>query len=239
MKTKLLVILSGLLLTNTLLICEPVKADLSANVAMTNEYRYRGISQSDKSFAIQGGLDYENDSGFYAGVWASNVDFQIQTVDDASSELDIYAGWGGELSESGVNWTLGVLHYNYPNADTSLNYNFTEVNASLSYSLITLFYAHTSDYFGGSGTADYLNVAVDYEFADDWSAGASIGFQSVSENATWGTPDWNDYKLYLGKNYQGLDFEVAYIDTDLSDSECFGGSDWCSGTVTVAISKSF
>ena len=59
---------------------------------MTTDYRFRGISQNDEDFAIQGGFDYAHDSGFYAGLWASNVDFQIQTVDDASAELDIYAG---------------------------------------------------------------------------------------------------------------------------------------------------
>jgi len=131
------------------------------------------------------------------------------------------------------------LHYNYPNADSSLNYNFTEINGSLNYKMITLFYAYTNDYFGGSGTAGYLNVAADFELDNGWTAGGSIGFQSVDDNATWGTPDWNDYKVYVGKSHQGLDFELAYIDTDLSDSECFGGSDWCSGTLTLGISKTF
>ncbi len=238
MKTRLFIITSGLILTNTMIICKPIKAELSANIAMTNEYRYRGISQSDKSYAIQGGFDYENDHGFYAGFWSSNVDFQIQTVDDASAELDIYAGWGGTFSDTDLNWSLGVLHYNYPNADASLNYNFTEINASLNYNWITVFYAHTSDYFGGADSADYLNVAADFEFTANWSAGASIGFQSVEDNATWGTPDWNDYKVYLGKKYQDLDFELAYIDTDLSENECFGGSDWCDGTFTLSVSKS-
>jgi len=211
----------------------------SANVAMTTDYRFRGISQNDETFAIQGGFDYAHDSGFYAGVWGSNVDFQIQTVDDATAELDLYAGFGGEFSDYGIGYDVGVLHYEYPNADGSLNYDFTEVYGSLSYKWFTVSYAHTGDYFGGSGDADYLNLAADFEFEDDWSAGASIGHQSVEENATWGTPDWNDYKAYVGKSYKGFDFEVALVDTDLSDRECFGGSDWCDSTVTFTVSKTF
>jgi uncharacterized protein (TIGR02001 family) len=216
----------------------------SANVAMTTDYRFRGISQNDEDFAIQGGFDYEHQSGFYAGVWGSNVDFQIQTVDDASAELDIYAGFGGDISDTGIGYDVGILRYEYPNADSSLNYEFTEVYGSLSYSWTealstTLSLADTSDYFGGSDDATYWNIAADYDLGNDWTVGGSVGGQDVDDNATWGTPDWNDYKLYVGKSFKGFDFELAYVDTDLSNRECFGGSDWCDDTAVFTVSKSF
>ncbi|MCW8962983.1 MAG: TorF family putative porin [Gammaproteobacteria bacterium] len=215
----------------------------SANVAMTTDYRFRGISQNDEDFAIQGGFDYAHDSGFYVGIWASNVDFQIQTVDDASAEVDIYAGFANELG-NGISYDVGVLTYQYPNADSSLDYDFTEVYGSLSYNWTealstTASIAYTSDYFGGSDDATYFSVAADYDLGDDWTVGGSVGHQSVKENTTWGTPDWNDYKAYVGKSFKGFDFEVALIDTDLSKSECFGGSDWCDSTVTFTVAKSF
>ena len=239
MKSKILTITSAVVLTSSVLLPDIIKADLSANVAMVNDYRFRGISQNDQSFALQGGFDYASENGFYAGIWSSSVDFQIQTVDDASTELDIYAGWGGEFGKSGVSWDLGFLHYNYPAADSSLNYNFTEINGTLSYEWLTIFYAHTSDYFAASGTADYINIAADFELDGGWSIGASLGHQTVDDNAAWGTPNWNDYKVFVGKSFGGIDFELAFIDTDLSSSECFGGSDWCDSTVTLAVSKSF
>ncbi|PCJ46194.1 MAG: hypothetical protein COA74_06190 [Gammaproteobacteria bacterium] len=239
MKTKLLAVIWGAVLSSSLLVPDTLLAGASANVAMTNDYRFRGISQNDKSFALQGGFDYQDTSGFYAGVWSSSVDFQIQTVDDASTELDIYAGWGGEFKDSGLSWDIGFLHYNYPAADSSLRYNFTEVNSTVSYQWLTVFYAHTNDYFAGSGTADYINISAGFELQDDWSVGVSLGHQAVENNSAWGAPDWNDYKIYVAKSYEGFDFELAFIDTDLKNSECFGGSDWCAGTVTLAISKSF
>jgi uncharacterized protein (TIGR02001 family) len=239
MKTKLTLIASGVMLAGTLLTTDISQAGISANVAMTSDYRFRGISQNDQSFAIQGGFDYANDSGFYAGLWSSNVDFQVQTVNDASSELDIYAGFGGEFSDSSIAWDVGFLHYNYPNSDSSLNYNFTEINATLSYNWLTLFYARTSDYFAASGTADYFNVAADFELEGGWATGASIAYQGVEDNSAWGTPDWNEYKVYVANSFSGIDIEAAIIGTDLSNAECFGGSDWCDGTVTVTFSKSF
>ena len=216
----------------------------SANVGMTSDYRFRGISQNDKDFAIQGGFDYAHDSGFYAGIWASSVDFQIQTVDDASSEVDLYAGYGGEFGDSGIGFDVGVLTYQYPNADSSLDYDFTEVYGGLSYSWTDEFsmglnVAYTSDYFGGSDDATYVSISGDYDLGNDWSVGASYGHQSVDDNATWGTPDWDDYKVYVGKSLGGFDFELAAVGTDLSDRECFGGSDWCDDTVVFTVSKSF
>ncbi|RLA04592.1 MAG: hypothetical protein DRQ47_03145 [Gammaproteobacteria bacterium] len=239
MKSKLSLAISTSLLASSLLASTAVQADIEANVALTSDYRYRGISQNDQTIAIQGGFDYGHESGFYAGIWSSSVDFQIQTVDDATAEVDIYAGYGGDFGDSGFGWDVGFLHYDYPNSDGSLNYNFTEVNGTLTYEWLTVFYAHTSDYFAGSGAADYISAAADFEFGDDWTAGASIARQAVEENDTWGTPDWYDYKIYVGKTFQGLDFELAFIDTDLSNSECFGGSDWCDSTVTITMAKTF
>ena len=55
------------------------------------------MTQSDGP-AIQGGFDYANDSGFYAGIWGSNVNFN----DGAGSELDYYFGYGFETGGIGV-----------------------------------------------------------------------------------------------------------------------------------------
>ena len=60
MKSKLLGITSAVVLTSSVLLPDIIKADLSANVAMVNDYRFRGISQNDQSFALQGESMHEN-----------------------------------------------------------------------------------------------------------------------------------------------------------------------------------
>ena len=63
---------------------------ISANVAFTTDYVFRGISQTDEKFAVQGGFDWTSEpTGIYLGTWASNVDFNS----DTSVELDAYVGW--------------------------------------------------------------------------------------------------------------------------------------------------
>ena len=90
MKTKLtLLALIGLLLSSG-----ATYAQWSANVGVTNNYLWRGLTQSINEPAVQGGIDYASDSGFYVGTWASNVSYDS---DDAYSyEHDVYFGWGGE-----------------------------------------------------------------------------------------------------------------------------------------------
>ncbi len=217
---------------------QPINAEVTANVALSSDYRFRGISQTDKAIALSGGFDFADDSGFYAGVWGSNVDFQVTAVDDASMELDIYAGFAGDLGETGFTYDINLLHFYYPNSASSLSYNFTELTVALGYENFGFSISNTDDYFAGAGAATYYNFSGGFDLNDTWSFSAAIGKQSVEDNVAWGTPDWVDYKLALSASFTSVDVEFAFIDTDLSESECFGGSDWCDSTFVFTLSKS-
>ena len=49
--------------------------EISGNIALTSDYRFRGISQSNEDPAVQGGFDVSFEPGFYLGTWASSIDF--------------------------------------------------------------------------------------------------------------------------------------------------------------------
>ena len=50
-------------------------ADVSTTVNVTSDYTFNGVSQTGNDPALQASLDYAGTDGFYAGVWASTVDF--------------------------------------------------------------------------------------------------------------------------------------------------------------------
>lgn len=102
---------------------------VSANVAMTSEYRFRGVDLSGGELAIQGGFDVEHDSGFYVGTWASSLD--ETTVGFGSTELDIYGGWSGEVAD-GVSVDVGVIQYMYPDAGPG-DFDYTEFYGSVGF----------------------------------------------------------------------------------------------------------
>ena len=67
-------------------------AEFESNVALSSEYMWRGMTQTDGQPAISGGFDIAGESGAYFGVWGSNVEYG----DDATMELDYYLGYAGE-----------------------------------------------------------------------------------------------------------------------------------------------
>lgn len=103
---------------------------VSANVALTTDYRFRGLSFSDGDIAIQGGFDVAHESGFYVGVWGSSIE---DSATFGNSEVDLYGGWSGEVS-GGLSADVGLLYFYFPNGDNGIAgpSDFFEPYASLS-----------------------------------------------------------------------------------------------------------
>lgn len=183
--------------------------EISGNVALTTDYVWRGMSQTDGSPAIQGGFDVSYDNGYYAGVWGSNVDFD----GGESMELDLYAGWAGEVAGVGVD--LGVLHYAYPTSNTELD--FTEVYVGLSYgpaSLTQYFGVDLgSDDIGDYRAGNYTDLGLDLGEYSGIAFAAHVGYYDLqSGNDYW------DWKLAASTTYMGVDVEVAYTDVDTNSN---------------------
>lgn len=183
---------------------EAPASPLSFNVALTSQYIYRGLTQTDYKPAIQGGADFAHDSGFYAGVWASNIswlrDYQISS---GRVEVDLYGGYKKSVGD----WTgdIGFLRYEYLGNVQSgaTNPDTNEVYAALSYKFITFKWSHAiTNTFGtaGSKASYYADLTVAAPIADTWTLTAHIGRQHFhgpsSELASY-----FDYKLELAKDF--------------------------------------
>ncbi|MDB5776157.1 MAG: hypothetical protein JWP38_2290, partial [Herbaspirillum sp.] len=105
---------------------------LSYNVGVVNDYRFRGISQTRFDAAVQGGVDYiYNPLGLYLGTWGSNIKWISDSVDAArtdgkgNAEIDLYGGKRGDIG-AGFTYDVGGLYYYYP----SNNYSVIGKNAN-------------------------------------------------------------------------------------------------------------
>lgn len=239
---KLLTVLTlGLLATTAQAEDKPMAEYFSGNVAMTTDYTFRGISQSDEYFAVQGGYDFAMDNGFYAGVWASSVDFNTDdtTVDGATAELDLYMGYSNTLKDW-FDYDVGLIYYYYPGSDDALNYNFYEValGASRDIGQVTtgISFNMSPEYFGDSGYATYTKLSAEMPVMENLTAAVHYGHQTIEDSAAFGNPNYNDWSLGVTYNLAGFDITAAYIDTDLKRSELADGGE-ARGVLTV--SKSF
>jgi uncharacterized protein (TIGR02001 family) len=217
-KSLLNIALSSLLATTTFTsISASAVEGLSANVAATSNYLWRGVTQTDDAAAISGGIDYADDSGFYAGTWVSNVDFG----DDASYELDFYLGFSGEISED-VGFDVGYIYYAYPDSaetDSSNEYNFGEIYGSLSYSYfsVTANYGVNND--DGAEFADsslYLSGDAEFEVADGLTLALHVGSYDFDKD---NGEDYVDYSASLSKD--GFTFGISDTDMDNDDLKVF------------------
>ncbi|AFJ03068.1 hypothetical protein, proteobacterial [Methylophaga frappieri] len=201
----------------------------SASVALSSEYIWRGISQTDGDPAISGSFDYAHSSGFYAGVWGSNVDYG----DDASAEFDAYLGFAGEFGDSGVGYDIGALRYMFPGED----YNFNEVYGSLSYSIFSVGIAYSGDTLGSDEDGYYYYADAGYELPFGLNLYGGVGVYDADEN-TFGPEDsYTHYWVGVSKDLAGFTFDLSYQDADSDAEDIFG--DLAEETFLFSVSRSF
>ncbi|MDP2432042.1 MAG: TorF family putative porin [Pseudomonadota bacterium] len=255
-KLSCLLVLSGLISIPAFAADSP--HSLSANVGMTSNYVFRGISQSSGDPAIQGGLDYSHSSGVYLGAWGSNVSWikDFQGYQNGSLEVDLYGGYRNAIGDTGVSYDVGVIGYVYPgnrgtpavtSADT------TEVYASLGWKWFNLKYSYATS----SGTFGFANARGSNYL--DLSASVPIGETGLTAGAHWGAfnfknnggQDYDDWKVSLAYDLgqsspvmSGMTVGIAYSDTNAnsavwSNPVLLGGADLGKSTTSVWVSKSF
>jgi uncharacterized protein (TIGR02001 family) len=227
---------------------------LTANIGLTSNYVFRGISQTAGEPAIQGGFDYTHASGLYLGTWGSNVSWLtgFQGYTSGSMELDLYGGYRNTIGP--VSYDVGAIRYMYPgskNGGTLPGAWTSEAYLSLGWKWFTAKYSYyLSDSVFGVGPnangSDYLDI----------SGSLPVGDTGLTLGAHWGTfsfknvsaADYDDWKVSaaydlgkLGKLPSGMTLGVAYSDTNAKTSfwtdtngEFLGKS-----TTTVWVSKTF
>ena len=198
----------------------------SASVALASDYIWRGYSQTDEEMAISGSLDYAHSSGFYAGTWASNVDFG----DDTSIEVDIYAGFSSEFGGSGIGYDVGVLRYIYPGED----YDWNEVYASLSYSMFSVGVAHSASVYDSGETGTYYSAGLDYDLPGDFAFSAGFGYYDYDDDVS--EDNHTDYRVGLSREFIGFGFDLTYYGMDSDGEDAYG--DLADDRVVLTISKS-
>ena len=218
MKSIKLSIVAALLATTS--VVSNVSADeveVSANIALTSNYVWRGMTQTGDSPATQGGIDLAY-KGAYAGVWGSSFEGA-----KASSEFDIYVGYANEIS--GISYDVNLVQFMYPNDTDALN--FAEASLTLGYDFglasVSAKYALGID----THENDVNDAGTGWEPGNAWELGLSVPLaMEISLDATYGkyddagtlnaaTNNYGEYYLVsVSKSFGKFDYSLAYTGMD-------------------------
>jgi uncharacterized protein (TIGR02001 family) len=208
------------------------RPELSANVAITSDYVFRGISQTEENPAIQGGFDATYRM-FYAGVWASNLDFGSDGNgnDVANIEIDIYAGLKHKWRNT--EFDLGVIYYAYPGAeDAGGELDYVELKFASSTELTDRITFNSTTYWSPDYTGETGDV-----ITSEWQVAIALGeYRGMKPtfSALIGYVDFLD-DAFEGDSYTywnagvevGLNdkftLDLRYWDTDIADDNPTNG----------------
>lgn len=203
-------------------------AEVSASVAMTTDYVFRGVSLSGEDPAIQGSFDWSNDQ-FYAGIWGSSLGSA-----GSSTEFDLYAGFTPTTGP--VTWNLGAIGYFYPGADddgTEFDYFEGVVAASMN---VTEQLAvgggvyYSPENFGETGEALYYEINASYAMSETLSFSGAFGNQSIDDvDGPGGADEDDDYNTWnVGGTFalHGFEVDLRYHQADIDAGDPIDAADF-------------
>ncbi len=203
MKTKMAIM--GVVFVAASLATVVQAGELTGNMSATNNYVWRGLTQTSDQAAIQGGLDYDFGNNIAIGTWASNVDFG--GTNGKGTELDLYGSYNFHLGKD-MGLSVGVIKYGYP---TQSGADFTEAFAKFSYQKIVAGLYYTVDKSGASSNTNdvYLTAGYSFDLGKDKSLTITYGNYNYDDPAN---QDYSHLRIAFTKG----EFTAAVDKTDLT-----------------------
>lgn len=224
---------------------------VSGSATVVSDYRFRGISQTDKGFAVQAGFTVAHSSGLYASVWGSSVDEYVAAGSD--QEIDLIAGYKTTLGSTTID--AGVLYYFYPGSGDIIpgyNSDFFEPYVSVSQAFGPVTAKVTANYAPKQKALALVHTKDDNLYgALDLSAGipdtgislsAHLGHNFSDDSFLSAGKDYTDWSLGASYAWKNLTFGVSYVDTNFAKGAVtwpLSGKDEAKAGVVGSLSVSF
>ena len=208
---------------------------VAGSMAMLTDYRFRGVSMSNRDPAVQGALNFSHKSGAYLSLWASNADVGA----GGNVEADFFVGYILPLTEKSfldinyadVNYPGTIKEFHTDFSEFGVNYNHSDLMTGGDYFTAGVFYS--PEFAFKSGKEIYLNTSYKFPVYKNIKLVSSLGYTKLEDNEQFAKAfggdgqqdDYFDYKIGLGAEVLGLNSELVWIDNNIdSDANIMKGS---------------
>lgn len=228
---------------------------LAFNLGAISDYRVRGIAQTAKKPALQGGVDLAFKSGAYLGAAFSNVNWvkEFNGATQGSYEIDLFGGYKAQITDTSFSYDVGLITYRYPGNNSGAanaqlpgsfsNASTSELYGALSYSIYTLKYNRSlGDFLGNlnSTGSQYIDFSAAISLGDGYTLIPHIGRQVIPNQSL--NLNYSDVALTLSKDFgNGLVGTVAALATDAKKFPYtdLNGKYLANSTVVIGLKYSF
>lgn len=194
----------------------PTHAEINLAATLSTDYSHRGISQTVNGISAQGLLEYEFASGWYAGIWAGNLDFD--RPGDRDYEFDYFLGYTKRLNAR-VAVDLTVIRYTYPGQNHGRHYDWQELIASIYLGDRWLVSTGVADnWLAQNEQSFFAEVAYRHPLPLGLNLNASVGWQALAEPY----PDYGYAELGISRGLGPLDLRVGYALSGDAAKDWFG-----------------
>jgi hypothetical protein len=224
----------------------PPAVTVSGSATIASDYRFRGVSQTDREMAVQAGITVAHESGAYVGLWGSNL-AGWGTFGGANMELDLIAGYKLSLADNAT-LDVGAAWYMYPGGADRTDFiePYARLTGTAGPATLTAGVAYAPQqqalgrwYFTGADAAagvfndpgdngdnlylwgDAAIAIVGTPLTAKGHIGHGRGQNGLGPNATAVSPTgryW-DWSLGVDATWRSLTLGVAYVGTDISNEE--------------------
>jgi len=190
------------------------QAKISSTITLASDYLFNGVTQTREKPALQVSLDWSNNEGTYAGLWASNVDFG----DEIDIEFDGYMGYTGQFNE-GMWFDTGLAYYSYHGGNSASDINYVEVYGAIGAGNTTVKLWYSPDYAGTSAKHYVLALMQTIPINDNLSINLQLDTSKSldSDLFVWepGDESYLHWKAESAFSWLGFDLAVGVEGTDL------------------------
>jgi len=189
-------------------------SEFAGIATLTSQYIYRGQAISSGDPAVQLGLDYEHESGLFAGLWGSTIDLQTR-FSERDAEMDYYVGYHF-ASQAPVSFSATLLRYTFPGQTGARSYDYNEaLVAATLYEHYSVEIAYTNDLNGLGRVGRHWELRTEWPVASAWVISAGLG---QADRTSLGVERYLHWDAGASARFSWLIVDLRYYENERPDT---------------------